>query len=297
MKRVLITGANSYIGTSFEKWVKQQHPEDFQVDTVDMIGDAWREKSFEGYDTVFHVAGIAHADVGKVSEETKKFYYKINRDLAIETAKKAKEAGVKQFVLMSSMIIYGESAGIGKRKVITVNTKPHPANFYGDSKWQADKGVRGLQDEKFHVAVVRPPMIYGKESKGNYPLLAKLAKKLPVFPNVLNERSMLHIDNLCEFLYLLIKSGENGIYFPQNKEYVKTSQMVKEIARVSGHSIWITRAFNPFVKIAGKVPGKISGLVHKAFGNMVYEKEMSKCFEGKYQIRSLKESIEKTEGV
>lgn len=144
MRKVLITGAKSYIGESFEKWVTQKYPGEFQIVTVDMIDGGWREKSFEGYDSVFHVAGIAHADVGNVSEETKAFYYKINRDLAIETAEKAKKEGVEQFVFMSSAIIYGESAGIGKRKVITRTTKPHPANFYGDSKWQADKGVRNL---------------------------------------------------------------------------------------------------------------------------------------------------------
>lgn len=295
MKKVLITGANSYIGTSFEKWVQEQHPDEFQIDTVDMIGESWREKSFEGYDVVFHVAGIAHADVGKVSEETKKFYYKVNRDLAIETAKKAKQASVNQFVLMSSMIIYGESARLGKKKVINKMTEPQPANFYGDSKWQADKGVRKLESKEFHVAVVRPPMIYGKGSKGNYPLLSKFAKKLPIFPDIQNERSMLHIDNLCEFLSLLFLNGEGGIYFPQNKEYVQTSKLVKEIAMISNHKIKVARLFNPFVWIAGKIPGKISGLVNKAFGNMVYEKNMSKCFGGRYQIRSFKESIKITE--
>lgn len=198
-----------------------------------MIDGSWREKSFAGYDVVFHVAGIAHADVGKVSEERKAFYYKINRDLAIETAEKAKSDCVGQFVLMSSMIIYGESAGLGKRKIVTKETKPHPANFYGYSKWQADKGVRKLGSDSFHVAVLRPPMIYGKGSKGNYPLLAKMAKKLPVFPDIKNERSMLYIDNLCEFLFLLMQSGEAGIYFPQNAEYVRTSEMVREIAKAA----------------------------------------------------------------
>lgn len=293
MKRVLITGANSYIGISFEKWVKERYSEEFHVDTVNMIGNQWREKSFEEYDVVFHVAGIAHADVEKVSEETKASYYEINRDLTIETARKAKLEGVKQFVFMSSMIIYGESAGLGKRKIVTKDTEPYPANFYGDSKWQADKCVRMLQDENFHVVVVRPPMIYGRGSKGNYSLLVKIAKILPVFPNVKNERSMLHIDNLCEFLALAMRDGESGIYFPQNKEYVQTSSMVKKIAKVSGHKIWITKILNPFVWVLGKIPGKISVLINKAFGNMVYEKSMSECFGGKYQVRSLDQSIGK----
>ena len=124
MIRVLITGAGSYIGTSFACWASRYYSETFQIDTIDMIDGSWREKSFSGYDAVFHVAGIAHADTGRVSEDRKAFYYKINRDLAIETARKAKSEGVRQFLFMSSMIIYGKSAGLGKRKVITRQTKP-----------------------------------------------------------------------------------------------------------------------------------------------------------------------------
>ncbi len=200
MKKVLITGANSYIGTSFEKYAQEHYPQEFQIDTVDMIDGSWRNKNFSNYDVVFHVAGIAHADVGHVTEEIKAKYYAINTDLAIETAQKAKNEGVGQFVFMSSAIIYGDSAPYGKQKVITKDTEPCPANFYGDSKWQADKGVRALADDMFKVTVLRPPMIYGKGSKGNYPVLAKMAKKLPVFPDIKNERSMLYIENLCEFL-------------------------------------------------------------------------------------------------
>ena len=294
MKKVLITGKGSYIGTSFIQWVNEKHPGEFEIEELDMIDVTWSEKNFAEYDIIFHVAGLAHADVGKVSDEAKAFYYKINRDLTIETAEKAKKSGVKQFVFMSSMIIYGESAGVGKRKVITKDTKPHPANFYGDSKWQADKGVRKLQNDDFHVAVIRPPMIYGKGSKGNYPLLSKMAKKLPIFPKIRNERSMLHIDNLCEFLVMLMNSGEGGIYFPQNREYVQTCQMVKMIGKVSGHKIRLVRGLNLGVIIAGKIPGKISVLVNKAFGNMVYEKGMSE-YKKDYRVRTLYESIKLTE--
>lgn len=294
MKKVLITGKGSYIGTSFIEWVNEKHPGEFEIEELDMIDVTWCEKDFAEYDIIFHVAGLAHADVGKVSDETKAFYYKINRDLTIETAEKAKKSGVKQFVFMSSMIIYGESAGVGKRKVITKDTKPHPANFYGDSKWQADKGVRKLQNDDFHVAVIRPPMIYGKGSKGNYPLLSKMAKKLPIFPKIRNERSMLHIDNLCEFLVMLMNSGEGGIYFPQNREYVQTCQMVKMIGKVSGHKTRLVRGLNLGVIIAGKIPGKISVLVNKAFGNMVYEKGMSE-YKKDYRVRTLYESIKLTE--
>lgn len=288
MKKVLITGANSYIGTSFENYVKEHYAGELQVDTVDMIDGSWREKDFSGYDTVFHVAGIAHADVGNVSEEVKKKYYAINTDLTIETAKKAKIEGVGQFVFMSSMIVYGGAEHISKE------TEPKPANFYGDSKWQADKGVRELQSEKFCVTVLRPPMIYGKGSKGNYPVLAKLAKKLPIFPKVNNKRSMLYIGNLCEFLCQIMINPQAGVFFPQNAELVKTSEMVKQIARVSGHKIWVTPLLAPFVAIGIRMPGKIGGLCKKAFGSSYYEPQMSECGLD-YRKYGLAESVKLTE--
>lgn len=295
MKRVLITGANSYIGMSFEKYVADHYASELTVDTIDMINGSWRKKDFSSYDIVYHVAGLAHADVGKVSDEVKAKYYAINTDLAIETCKKAKADGVKQFVFMSSAIVYGDSAPYGKPKRITKDTEPQPANFYGDSKWQADKGVRTLADDSFIVTVLRPPMIYGKGSKGNYPTLAKMAKKLPVFPNVQNERSMLYIENLCEFLCQVMIRGEGGVFWPQNAEYTKTSDMVKMIADASGHKIHVSKGWNWVVGLARIIPGKPRGLANKAFGNMSFDQNMSR-YGFKYTISDLKSSIERTEG-
>lgn len=239
MKKILITGANSYIGTSFKKWMTQFQDE-YQIDTLSVRGDAWREHDFSRYDTVFHVAGIAHADVSKVSEETKQLYYAVNRDLAIETAKKYKQdlSGKNgQFIYMSSIIIYGEETNINKKRVITPDTKPNPSNFYGDSKLQAEIGLQPLDDDTFHVAILRPPMIYGPGSKGNYQQLVKLANKLPVFPDVKNERSMLHIDKLSEFVKERIDAQDSGVFFPQNDQYVRTSHMVRDIAQENGKNL------------------------------------------------------------
>ncbi len=294
-KNILITGAGSYIGESFRAYAEGHYGQNFTIDTIDMVDGSWREKDFSPYDVVFHVAGIAHADVGKVDEATKQKYYAVNTDLAIETAKKAKADGVGQFVFMSSIIVYGDSAGYGEERNITEYTKPDPANFYGDSKWQADKGVRELADEQFAVLVLRPPMIYGEGSKGNYPTLAKLAKKLPFFPDINNERSMLHIDNLCEFLCLVMLVGKGGVFFPQNKEYTKTSDMVKEISNVCGKKLLKLPLLNPFVWLGAKVPGKIGGLVNKAFGNMTYDQGLSNYPGLEYQVVGLRESIVRTE--
>ncbi len=298
-KKVLITGAGSYIGETFRAYAAEHYPA-LEIDAVDMLDASWREKDFSEYDIVYHVAGIAHADVGNVDEATKAKYYAVNTDLAVEVCEKAKAEGVKEFVFMSSMIVYGDSAPYGKKKVVDEHTVPKAANFYGDSKLQADVAVRGLADDDFKVIVLRPPMIYGKGSKGNYPTLAKLAKKLPVFPNVDNERSMLHINNLCEFLcqIMLVKEvKENAIVLiPQNGEWTKTSEMVKEIGEVSGKKVRLVGGImKPAVWIGGKVPGKIGGMVNKAFGNSVYKHEISLYSGVDYQNISLKESIKMTE--
>ncbi len=291
--KVLITGAGSYIGESVKQYASEHYP-NITFDTLDMLDANWREYDFSSYNTVYHVAGIAHADVGKVSDEQIEKYYSVNTDLAIEVANKAKYAGVHQFIFMSSMIVYGDSAPIGKEKMIDRNTVPEPANFYGDSKWQADKGVRALADEKFKVAVLRPPMIYGKGSKGNYPILAKLAKKLPIFPDIENQRSMLHIDNLCEFMCKLILCGEGGIYFPQNIEYVKTSDLVKMISNIYNKRIICISLFNPEIKLLSHIPGRIKGLVNKAFGNSTYSQDLS-VYSFEYSIIDTKDSLIKTE--
>lgn len=286
MKNILITGANSYIGTSFEKWLKQW-PEDYYVDTVGMRGNAWKEKDFSEYDVIFHVAGIAHVSTDPKMED---LYYKVNRDLTIETAKKAKKDGIKQFIFMSSIIVYGDSSHINEKRVIDRNTVPQPSNFYGKSKLQAEEGIISLQAEKFKVVVLRPPMIFGKGSKGNYPKLAKMAQKFPIFPDIDNERSMLYIDNLCEFIRLVIINEERGIFFPQNNEYVSTSKLVKLIAEAHEKDIKVTRVFNPMLKSMGS----FVGTVNKVFGNLVYEKSMSE-YKQNYRIRDLREAVRNTE--
>lgn len=292
MKKVLITGANSYIGTSFEKFINKNHKDEIKISTLDMMNPSWKEFDFSNFDVVFHVAVIAHADVGNVSEEVKEKYYKVNRDLTLEVANIAKDNGVKQFIFMSSMIIYSGC----KETYITKETVPQAENFYGDSKLQADLALQKLTDETFKVCILRPPMIYGKGSKGNYPLLVKLATKLPVFPIVKNRRSMLHIDNLCEFIRLIIDNEEAGVFFPQNDEYTNTSDMVEMIAKVKGHKIIMIPGVNFMIQLMAKVPGKIGTLANKAFGNSSYDMNLSSYDKGNYRVHSLSESIQVSEG-
>lgn len=286
MKKILITGANSYIGTSFESFINENYPTDFSVDTLDMIDGTWRQYDFSVYDVVFHVAGIAHSDTGRATQEEKDRYYKINTELTVEVAEKSKISGVKQFIFMSSMIVFGS-----KNKYITGTTEPSPDNFYGDSKLQADIGIHKLEDESFRVISVRPPMIYGYGSKGNYPIMAKFAKKTPVFPKYNNKRSMLYIENLCEFLKLVIDNEETGYFYPQNTEYVNTSDMVYKIALNSGKRIVLTKLFNPIIWLL-----RNHKIIKKVFGDMYYDQSMSE-YKEQYNRVTFDESVERTERV
>ena len=257
MKKILITGANSYIGTSFEKYMAQ-FGDEYQIDTVDMIGDAWKEKSFSGYDCVFHVAGIAHQ---KETLENAHLYYEVNRNLAIATAKKAKREGVKQFILLSSMSVYGMETG-----VITKETIPHPKSHYGKSKLQADEKIVKLDCDTFKVAILRPPMVYGDGCKGNYQMIRKIVKISPVFPKVNNRRSLISINNQCTFVKKCVENNCSGIFFPQNAEYSNTSELAMQIAEQMGKKIYLSNLLGLSIKIFGGLFSK----TRKAFGSLVY---------------------------
>jgi len=289
MKKVLITGANSYVGVSVENHLKKW-PESYQVDTVDMIGEGWKNHSFAGYDAVFHVAGIVHQASTKNDPQQAALYQKVNTDLAVETAKKAKAEGVKQFIFMSSASVYGLTAPVGKVVMITRDTPLEPTDNYGISKLKAEEGLRPLAGDDFKLAVLRPPMIYGKGCRGNYCTMAKLAKKLPVFPWVENQRSMLYMENLAEFIRFLVDDEAEGLFCPQNNEYTNTSDMVNLIAHANGKNILMVKGFAWALKILRHV----TGMVDKAFGSLCYDFELS-SYPRDYCVKTLQESILETE--
>ncbi len=280
MKKVLITGKNSYIGTSLEKWLMRE-PDKYKVDTIDMKKQTWKEKDFSSYDVVVHVAGIAHVKEKNVNRD---LYYKVNRDLAYETAQKAKESGVGQFVFLSSMSVYGVEKGI-----IDKNTPLKPNSAYGKSKVEAEELINKIQGDSFIVSILRPPMVYGEECRGNYPRLVGLALKTPLFPKVGNKRSMIYIDNLSEFVKLLIDNRSKGIFFPQNTEYVCTSEMVRLIAEAHGKKIVMTKLFNPLLRLLNV------RAVNKVFGDLVYDMCIME-YGNNYRVCGFRDSIAQTEG-
>lgn len=283
MKKVLVTGAGSYVGENVRKYILSTSS-DFQIDAVDTMVDNWKKADYSQYDVVYHVAGIAHVNADPKMEA---LYYKVNRDLTIEVAKHAKTAGVKQFIFMSSQIVFHESQSL-KTEVLTAQTKENPNGFYGNSKLQAELGIKPLEDENFKVCILRPCMIYGPNAKGNFPRLAKLACKTPIFPCWHNKRSMLYIDNLAEFVKQAILRELSGTYYPQNRELADTVEIIRFFAKAAGHRIWITRLLNPFVWLGSFVLQPIN----KMFATYYYDPEMSKT-DFDYQLVSFEESLKR----
>ena len=290
MKRVLITGVNSYIGKSFKEYI-ERFP-GYKTESLSMRDGSWRQRDLSGVDVIFHVAGIAHSDSGKISEEKAKEYYRVNTGLTAELAEKAKREGVSQFIFMSSAIVYGTGGKVGQPRRIGADTPCTPANSYGDSKLQAELALEKLSDESFRVVILRPPMIYGPGCKGNYPILSLFARKLPLFPKVENERSVLFVGNLTAFVKLMIDNEESGLFHPQNREYVSTSELVKEIAAAHGRKLPLLPGFTWAVRLLGLA----TPLVDKAFGNLSYDMALSEYPKGEYRLCSLEESIRITEG-
>lgn len=290
MKKILITGANSYIGTSFEKYMAQW-PEKYQVDTIDMIDGTWREKDFSQYDCVYHVAGIVHREQAKNNPTQMELYSKVNTQLAIETARKAKDAGVKQFLFMSTASVYGLLASVGQVVTITKDTPLCPTDNYGISKAKAEEGLQAMVGDGFRLAIIRPPMVYGKGCRGNYITLSKIARKLPFFPYVNNQRSMLYIENLAEFIRILIDDEAEGIFCPQNREYVNTSKMVAAIAETNGKHIALLHGVWWMLKLLRPLTNKVD----KAFGSLCYDFTLS-AYPKDYCPKSFEESIQETEG-
>lgn len=283
MKKVLITGSGSYVGESVRKYILAKNPS-YRIDTVDTINDAWRHADYTKYDVVFHVAGIAHVNA---DPKMKSLYYKVNRDLTIDITKHAKAAGVKQFIFMSSQIVFHESQSL-KTEVLTCQTKENPNGFYGDSKLQAELGIKPLEDENFKVCILRPCMIYGLNAKGNFLRLVKLAQKTPIFPEWHNKRSMLYIDNLAEFVYQVIERKLAGIFYPQNRELADTVEIIRFFAKEAGHKIWITKLFNPCVWLGSFVLQPIN----KMFATYYYDPSMSVA-EFDYQLVSFEDSLKR----
>lgn len=289
MKKILITGSGSYLGRCLRDYLAQW-PESYAVDGISVRDDGWKSMSFAGYDAIYHTAALVHMEQNKNDPAQAAEYDRVNGVLPVEIAAKAKAEGVGQFLFLSTASVYGLTAPFGKTVTITADTPLKPVDNYGISKAKAEAGLLELQDPSFGVAILRPPMIYGKGCKGNYNTLSAIARKLPVFPRVSNQRSMLYAENLCRLVQLLIDSGDRGIFCPQNREYVNTCDMMAEIASAKGKKLLLIPGFGWALKLLSLVTNKVD----KAFGSLCYDPAIS-VYKEDYCVKTLHDSIVETE--
>lgn len=280
--KILVIGKNGFVSTAFQTYMKR-YPE-IQVDAISARDGKWKDYDFTGYDAVYNTTGLAHNDARRGTDEQ---FMALNRDLPEALAKKAKAEGVKTFINMSSMIVYGDMSELGSKERITANTIPRPANIYGRSKLAGEKVINALADENFHVAIIRSPLIYSENAVDNFLKLTNYAEKGFIFPKIENARSMIYSDNLCELVKLIVENNGNGRYYPQQDKYICTSRLVKDIALATGNRMIMTGLFNPFLYLASK---KMI-FIRKVFGSLAYDMKTSNCFAGRYRVVSYDESI------
>ena len=284
MKRILITGTKGYLGTSFEQYLAQW-PE-YKVDRISLRDGQWESRDFHDYDAVYHAAALVHQKRTKDDPAYLDEYRKINRDLTLSLAEKAKKEGVKQFLFLSTEAVYGLTAPYGKETVITADTPTAPVDNYGISKLEAEQGLQALASDSFRVAILRPPLIYGKNCTGNFRALEKMAEKLPCFPKIENHRSMLYVGNLNALVKLLIDRQDCGLFCPQDPEPLCTSEVIRAIAKAKGKTLPLVPGFGWTLHFLRHV----SGSVDKAFGSLRYDPSLS-AYPEHYQRFSFPESV------
>ena len=261
--KILVTGKNSFIGRYFKENNKLD-----QIEEVCLVENNIDAIDFSRFDVVFHVAAIVHQSK-HISEE---YFFKINSDLAYNVAKKAKEMGVKHFVFMSTVKVYGENNS--KNNVWTETSKCYPQDAYGRSKLDAENRFKVLNDEEFVISIVRTPVVYGSGVKGNIQRIAKfvLNSKLIPLGGIENKRAMVNIANLNSLVNRIIELRRGGLFLAGDKNLLSTSEFVQYLIKyVRGRKYMIN--FPRVLKILVKLI--LPKFYIKIFGTMLIDNKMT----------------------
>lgn len=274
--KVAITGTSGYIAQCLKRYFELKN-----MDTKLVSVRNFESLDFRGCSAVVHCAAAVHRRKNTLQE---KDFYVINTQLTEKIAADAKRSGVGQFIFLSTMSVYGINSGR-----IDYETPVMPVLPYGKTKLMAEKLLLNMETPDFSICILRPPMVYGRSCPGNYSTLRRISLQVPVFPKTDNERSMIYIENLCDFIYRAVKNRLSGLYFPQNKEYVNTADLAYRISLENNKRLYLSPFFGAAVKF---LP---FSSVEKAFCSLTYDKKMSDTFDFKYCIRDFESSINKTE--
>jgi len=225
--KLLLTGSSGFIGSYFQN----NYSDRYDIETFSFLKDNLDNLDLTQIDTVVHLSALVHQMGGAAKEA----YWRVNVDNTLALAQKAKQSGVKQFIFMSSVKVYGEESNIP----YTETTKCEPVDDYGKSKLEAENRLMEMADENFIVSILRTPIVYGKGVKANILNLVKLIDKVPVLPfgSIKNRRSMVYIGNLCDMIEKLCECKMNGTFLAGDDRPVSTSELIEIIAKVRGRKV------------------------------------------------------------
>jgi len=229
--KLLLTGSRGFIGNYFQnKYTKQ-----YDIKTFSFQNDSLAPLKLENIDVIMHLSALVH-QMGGADKEA---YFRINVDNTITLAQKAKKSGVKHFVFMSSVKVYGEETDTP----YTEATLCHPKDDYGLSKLEAENKLKELEDENFIVSIIRTPIVYGYGVKANIKNLVELVQKVPILPfsNIQNRRSMVYIGNLCHLMDDIIQQQKPGIFLASDNEPLSTTRLIKLIAKELGKKVTLVQ--------------------------------------------------------
>ena len=259
MKRILITGSDSFVGKNFIHHSKYR-----DVKEISLIVNNPEDINFEGVDIVVHLAAIVHQSK-KIPEYE---YFKINRDLCLRVAKSAKKSGVKQFVFLSTFKVYGNI--IPNSEVLEENSPSFPTDSYGKSKHEAELGLSQMEDTGFTVSIIRTPLVYGDGVKANMLSLLKLVEKFPILPfgQVNNNRSYTFVENLVGFIDKIIEKKASGIFIAMDENPLSTTELVRCIAKNFGKKIYLFKMPGFLMKIGTSL---FPGLFNRLYGSFEFD--------------------------
>jgi len=226
---ILLTGSNGFVGSYF----KNNYSNEYRIETFSFLNDDLADLDLTQTDTIVHLAALVHQMGGATKEE----YKNVNVIQTLALAKKAKQSGVKHFIFMSTVKVYGEEADTVYRE----DTLCNPQDEYGKSKLEAENALRKLEDDIFRVSIIRTPIVYGEGVKANILNLINLIKKVSVLPfaNIQNRRSMVYIGNLSAIIDRIIKTGKSGIFLASDDRAVSTTELVQLIAAVLNKKVFL----------------------------------------------------------
>lgn len=282
--KILIVGKNSYIGNHIDQWLSDRG---YDVRQLDVLTDEWKTFNYSGYDSIVHVAGIVH----RPECDDWELYKRVNAEMPVSIATIAKNSGVKQYVFLSTMGVYGVDKKLVPN-IIDAHTPLLPDDMYGKSKLMAEEGLVKLQDEHFNVVFVRPPSVYGKGCRGGYISgFASVVRMLPIIPRAYEnvKQSFIYIDNLSEFVRLAIVNNLKGSYCPQDDKAVSANELLETIALGMGKKYRSSLLIGLFVRLVSFMP-----IVKKAYGGIAYDKSISDIEKMNYVVVPFEEGMKRT---